>query len=85
MRKYAELWNQLKQDKIVSYTVTKAGHRRIWNGIKLEKTTENVARKSVGLSGWPKLVIKNEELSATHIKVTLTFYDLMYPTDTSKL
>jgi hypothetical protein len=85
MRKYAALWNQLKTDRIVSYTVTKAGHRRIWNGIKLEKTLENTARKAVGLSGWSKLVIHTEELNATHVKVTLTFYDLMCPSDVSKL
>ena len=81
MRKYTEIWNQLKRDGTVSYTVTKAGHRRIWNGIKKEKTIENVARRSVGLSHWRKLNIVIEELSATHQKVTLSFYTLKWPDD----
>lgn len=73
MRKYAATWNTLKQHGKVEFTVTKVGARRAMNGIKLEKTTENVARRQAGLVGWSKLVVKQEPLSATHLKITLTF------------
>lgn len=73
MRKYAATWNTLKKHGNVGFTVTKAGARRAMNGIKLEKTTENVARRQAGLVGWSKLVVRKDELSATHVKITLSF------------
>lgn len=85
MRKYASLWAELKDCETVSFTVSTAGFRRIWNGIKLEKTIENTARRDVGLSTWPKLVVHKQLLDAKHIKVTLTFYELLITKDFKKL
>lgn len=73
MRKYAATWNALKQQGKVEFTVTKAGARRAMNGIKLEKTIENTARRDASLVGWSKLVVEQAEISATHLKITLSF------------
>jgi hypothetical protein len=85
MRKYAEVWNTLKTTGTVEFTVTVGGFRRIWNGIKLEKTIENTARRDVGLSMYPKLDLIKTPLSATHIKVTLRFHNNIITTDATKL
>ena len=73
MRKYDAVWMQLKQAGKVEITVSKSAARRVLNGIKSAKTAENVARRRVGLVGWSKLVIEEESISATQLKITLSF------------
>jgi len=73
MRKYSQVWTTLKTKGTAELTVTKAGARRILNGLKLEKTIENTARRDAGLIGWSKLVIRKHELSATHLKIVVSF------------
>ncbi len=77
MRKYDAVWNEIKQTGRAEVTVSKEASRRILQGIKLAKTTENVARRQAGLVGWSKLVITHESISATMEKITLT---LLYNT-----
>lgn len=73
MRKYEPVWNELKAAGKVEITVSKEATRRILNGIKLAKTTENVARRQAGLVGWSKLVIVETPLSDRMVKITLSF------------
>lgn len=77
MRKYDAVWNEIKQTGRAEVTVSKEASRRILQGIKLAKTTENVARRQAGLVGWSKLVITRETISGTMEKITLT---LLYNT-----
>lgn len=77
MRKYDAVWMEIKQTGRAEVTVSKEASRRILQGIKLAKTTENVARRQAGLVGWSKLVITRESLSGTMEKITLT---LLYNT-----
>jgi hypothetical protein len=77
LRKYDAVWNEIKQTGRAEVTVSKEASRRILQGIKLAKTTENVARRQAGLVGWSKLVITRETISGTMEKITLT---LLYNT-----
>lgn len=77
MRKYNATWNEIKRTGKAQVVVSSEAARTVINGIKLAKTTENVARRQVGLVGWSKLVIKQERLSATRVKITL---ELLYST-----
>jgi hypothetical protein len=71
--KYDDIWATLKANGEVTFTVSKDAERRVLNGVKLVKTTENVTRKSVGKPGWSKLVIVKEEISSTHRRIKLSF------------
>jgi hypothetical protein len=78
MAKYDAVWNQIKQAGWAEITVSNEASRRILTGIKLAKTTENVARRRVGLVGWSKLVITRTQLSDRMMKIRL---ELLYSTD----
>jgi len=78
LSRYDLIWNEIKKHGYVELTVTKASARPVWNGIKRVKTAENVARRMAGLVGWSKLVLRQEELSSTHIKLRIS---LLYRTD----
>lgn len=73
MAKYDEIWHVLKTTGTAEFTVSTEAERRILNGIKLVKTTENTARRAAGLIGWSKLVIERTPLSTTHVRIKLSF------------
>lgn len=73
MAKYDAVWSELKKQGCVELTVSKSAAFTIINGIKLAKTTENVARRHMGLIGWSKLVIVKTPISATMLRVKLSF------------
>lgn len=77
MKKYDAVWNEIKHVGWAEVTVSKEASRRILNGIKLAKTTENVARRQAGLVGWSKLVITKSVISSTQLKIRL---ELLYST-----
>lgn len=72
------IWSAIKKAGSAEVTVSKAHARTVEDGVKRVKTAENVARRMTGLVGWSKLVIKREQLSSTHIKISFT---LLYRTD----
>lgn len=73
MAKYDAVWNELKAKGCVEFTVSTEAAFTVINGIKLAKTTENVARRHMGLIGWSKLVIERKQLSPTMLRVKLSF------------
>jgi hypothetical protein len=75
---YDVIWSAIKKAGSAEVTVSKAHARTVEDGVKRVKTAENVARRMTGLVGWSKLVIKREQLSSTHIKISFT---LLYRTD----
>lgn len=74
---YYAVWDSIKKTGSASVTVSKIHARTVENGVKRIKTAENVSRRQAGLVGWSKLVVKREELSNTHIKIT---FSLLYLT-----
>ncbi len=78
MSQYDVIWSAIKKAGSAEVTVSKAHARTVEDGVKRVKTAENVARRMTGLVGWSKLVIKREQLSSTHIKISFT---LLYRTD----
>lgn len=74
---YQSIWNTLKTNEWAEVTVSKDNARTMIDGVKRVKALENTARRSVGLMGWSKMVIIQQEISGLYIKVR---FELLYST-----
>ena len=77
MSRYYEIWNEIKRAEQCVFTISKAEAPTVIQGVLRTKSAENVARRAAGKVGWSKLSIKKEEISETHLRVTLA---LIYST-----
>lgn len=75
MRKYSKAWQKLKQDGRLEITVNAVAVKRVLNGIKKEKSADNIATKAIGDKGWTKLRFQAIVLSESMRKIVITFDD----------